>query len=87
MPIFDYYCALCGKEELYVFGNYEDIVTCSNCNEQMKPKCNCAHFKLIYNNKTQSCGWSFDGYATNRYWDEYKKQRAEGKKVKPCNED
>ena len=87
MPLYDYYCKICGSEELDIMCKVNEGVICKTCIKPMVRKCNCTHFKLIFDNKTQSCGWAATGYEHNQYWDEVKKQRAEGKKVKGVNEE
>jgi hypothetical protein len=87
MPIYDFYCEECGCEDLDVFCKVTDGMICTTCMKPMKKKCNCHSFKLIFNNKTQLCGWAADGYSHNAYWDEVKKQRSEGKNVKGLGED
>lgn len=79
MPINDVECNKCKK-------NIE-IITLS-INEKINKKCECGgnfikvfpksptNFKLIYNPKTDIC--DFDGNTT-RYYDDYKKMKAEGK--------
>jgi hypothetical protein len=84
MPIYDYRCPKCGEEKIDVYAKYEDVRLCDKCKEQMVKNCNCSHFKLVYNNKTDMCSWQGE---SSQYWMEYKKQKAEGKNVKPYGED
>lgn len=85
MPVFDYECPKCGyHQELIVFHktNPQEILICSKCNTEMVrifPQ-KSPTFKLVFNNKRgDMCDW--DGN-TNHYYDEYKKQKAEGKDVR-----
>lgn len=80
MPINDVECNKCNKQK--------EILTMS-INEEISEKCNCggefkkifptkpAQFNLTYNPRTDIVDW--DGN-TSRYYDEYKKMKAEGKK-------
>ena len=80
MPIYDCYCPECDniKEDIILKIN-EECPKCSKCKTQMKRICNCTSFKLIYNNKTDMCDWNGN---RSQYWDEYNKQKAQGKNVR-----
>jgi len=82
MVIIDYMCNNCGHtEEKWQKFTYSKPYVCLECGKGkmekvfLKPPT----FKLVYNNKTDMCDWSGN---TSHYWDEYKKQKAEGKKVR-----
>jgi putative FmdB family regulatory protein len=85
MPVFDYQCSVCGNiEERIIFSNsnYREILVCSKCGAELVrifPQ-KSPTFKLVFNNKRgDMCDW--DGN-TNHYYDEYKKQKADGKDVR-----
>ena len=79
MPVFDYVCDTCDKHtELLVIHNEEVNEKCE-CGGHLYRLPSAPYFKLVYNNKTDMCDW--DGN-TSRYWDEYKKQKEEGKNVR-----
>jgi hypothetical protein len=86
VPIFDFYCE-CGNEKIDVYCKVDDGIICNKCFSSMKRKCNCSHFKLLYDNKKDSCGWGYDGYASSQYWKDVKAARERGEDVKACNED
>jgi len=78
MPLYDFECPECGAIFEWL-AKMDEVVKCPLCFDvdavkifpTTPPK-----FKLTYNPKTDMCDW--DGNRT-RYWDEYKKQKAEGK--------
>lgn len=82
MPIFDLLCKACEHEEIDVIKKADEEVLCPRCGDPMVHICNKMTFKLSYNNQTDSCGWSNDGYASSQYWNDYKKQKSEGKNVR-----
>lgn len=82
MPIYDVYCEKCGNE-YEVLQKVDDKCEKCKCGSWLKRKCNCASFRLIYNNKTDMCSWGDDGYSTSQYWSAVKEQREKGKDVKP----
>jgi len=89
MPLYQYKCTNCDFDiEKLEFGKEID-------NEHLCPDCgssmtrlfpNTMKFKLKFNPKTDLVSWGNEGYQRSHYWDEVKKQRAEGKDVKPSNE-
>lgn len=88
--LYDYRCSKCKKvTELFVTRKEsENPIYCLFCNvsmERLFPKK--GSFKLEYNNKTDICGWGYDGYASSQYWDAYKKAKERGENVKPAGED
>lgn len=87
MPLYDVYCSVCEvvEEDVWLKVN-EEVPACPTCNGKRCRLCNCHTFKLRYDPKKDSCGWAYDGYASSMYWNDVKKLRAEGKKVKGCNE-
>ena len=87
MPLYTLVCNNCDyrTEEIHsIFAT--EFGSCANCGTALEKVIDCTHFKLIVDNKTQSCGWGFNNYDHNCYWDDIKKQRAEGKDVKPVTE-
>jgi putative FmdB family regulatory protein len=86
MPIYDVHCEKCNENIEEWLKMDEEPRPCENC-KQRRVKLPGGYFKLVYNNKTQICGWSDNNYETNRYWSEVKKARSEGHKVKGANED
>lgn len=86
MPLHDVQCKICGKiqEDIWLKVN-EDPPIC--CSAVMQKIVNCSHFTLKYDNKKDSCGWSFNDYEHSRYWDDVKRARDRGEKVKAINED
>jgi putative FmdB family regulatory protein len=86
MPIYEYRCVDCGNvDEKLEFGsevNKEHF--CSSCgkpSDRIVSKC---RFELVYNNKTDMCDWQGN---TSMYWNDYKKSKENGEKVKPAGED
>jgi putative FmdB family regulatory protein len=80
MPIYDVYCEKCGHEEIDVYMNVnDDNPICPLCRLEMVRAANTGHFKLLYDPKKDLVDW--DGNRS-RYYDEYKKQKAEGKDVR-----
>lgn len=83
MPLLDLICTKCGNEviDVWLKAN-ENPGICKLCKGALA-RIPGGHFKLVYNNKTDMCDWSGN---TSMYWNEVKKQRAEGKNVKGANE-
>jgi hypothetical protein len=81
MPIYDVECKKCGYIEERIILWYEKVERCKKCNGQVKLLIGGGrpNFKLVYDNKKDMVDW--DGNKS-RYWDEYKRQKAEGKKVR-----
>ena len=89
IPIYQYKCTECGySEEKLVFGDeMEQVYECPECGTFMdKLFPDTMKFKLKFNPKTDKISWGNEGYQRSHYWDEVKKQRAEGKDVKPSTE-
>lgn len=80
MPIFEFRCKKCGEE-------FERIEKDHNVKETTCPYCHfnafrifptkAPNFKLVYNPQKDITDWN--GNKT-RYWDDYRKMKAEGKK-------
>jgi len=72
MPIYDYKCSKCGKEqEIILFGNLidKDELVCSECGNELTDDerlTGAASFKLVYNNKTDICDWNGNTTQYNR---------------------
>ena len=81
IPLYDYVCRKCGNEKKDIIERIETdaIHICEVCNYLMNRATNCSHFKLKYDPSKDIVDW--DGNRS-RYWDEYKKQRSEGKNVR-----
>lgn len=81
MPVYDYMCEKCGYEEYDFIEKVEtdEVHVCPECNTVMIRATNCNHFKLLYDPKKDIVDW--DGNRT-RYYDQYKKDKAEGKDVR-----
>lgn len=80
MPVYDYMCKKCGKEKFDIIEKVEtEEVHICKCGEIMIRATNCNHFKLLYDPKKDIVDW--DGNRT-RYYDQYKKDKAEGKDVR-----
>lgn len=85
--LYDTECKECGQVIEQLLDDKENPEDCPVCQGKMERIFTKMHFKLIYDNKTQMCGWSHNNYAHNCYWDEYRKAKAEGKDVRPATED
>lgn len=82
MPLFDFECE-CGNEFEYLVMRDGEVVVCPKCDGRNKIKKlspqSPVNFKLLYDPKIDTVDW--DGN-TSRYYDEYKKQKKEGKNVR-----
>jgi hypothetical protein len=87
MPLYDLFCTNeeCGHEIIdALLGVKDDLPKCPKCEGETNRKCNCTHYKLDYNNRTDICDWAGN---TSRYWDDIKKETSEGKNVVDPNAD
>jgi len=69
MPLYDTICPVCNviEEDLFLKMN-ERVPVCPTCGKERHKICNCKHFKLVYNNKTDICAWGNENYnSTQRY--------------------
>jgi len=83
--IYDVQCEKCGfVEEQFI--EDEKFEPCSKCKGKVKRIYSTFNFKLEYNNKKDTVGWSSSGYSTSKYWDEINKAKSEGKNVRPQDE-
>lgn len=80
---YDVECEHCGNVEEQWIEDKEEFKPCSKCNGRVKRTYSSFHFKLLYDNKKDSVGWSFNNYESSRYWDDVKSEREKGKDVKP----
>ena len=89
MPLIEYQCSVCNNiDERLEFGDEMDEEHyCSKCNGLMSRIVSLCKFKLVYNNKLDSCSWGSEGYASSQYWREYNAARGRGEDVKPAGED
>jgi len=82
MAIHDFLCKDCGNEFEYLIMGSDDIATCGKCGgrrlKKLSPQSPIT-FKLKYDPKKDICDWNGE---TTRYYDEYKKQKKEGKNVR-----
>lgn len=69
MPIYDYKCKDCGLVKMDIYLKINDYYDkkCF-CGGDMERVCNCSHFKLKYNNKTDKCAWSDQNYESSQYY-------------------
>ena len=82
MPIYQIKCKQCKKEEEILTLRISEKIPDCKCGGKriiMAPSGKSPSFKLLYDPKKDSCNW--DGERT-KYFDEYKKQKAEGKDVR-----
>lgn len=82
MPVYDTKCDKCKKEkEVLTLKISEKLGKCECGGKLIKlaPSSKSPSFKLVYDNKKDMVDW--DGN-TSRYWDDYKKQKAQGKNVR-----
>jgi putative FmdB family regulatory protein len=80
MPLYEYVCYECEEivEKLLPVIECDWPTKCEKCKNTMSKIPSTFRFELKYNNKTDCCDWSGN---SSMYWDEYKKQKAEGKNV------
>jgi putative FmdB family regulatory protein len=80
MPLYDWKCRKCKTEFEYIAKMDEEVIKCPLCwdadADRIFPQ-SAPSFKLTYDPKKDKVDW--DGNTT-RYYDEYKKMKAEGKK-------
>ena len=80
IKLFDFKCEKCNKEfEIYS----EDIQNekCPECNGKLTRIFSSMNFKLIYNNKTDMCGWADNNYDASQYYRQVNEARARGENV------
>jgi len=78
MPVFDYECQICKKQFDKITKENEVVkCPCGNTATRIFPQ-KAPSFKLKYNPRKDKVDW--DGNTT-RFYDEWKKQKAEGKDV------
>ena len=68
MALYDINCDVCGEVE-EIFANWkDDIPICPICGSKRTRLCNCSHFELKYDSKTDICAWGNENYnTTQRY--------------------
>jgi hypothetical protein len=87
MPIYDVYCSKCDCVEIDIWLKVDEQPgICPVCGD-IRHIIPGGYFKLIYNNKTDSCSWGNEGYASSQYWNDVREQRAAGKSVKGFGEE
>jgi len=86
MPLYDFCCENTDCAAVFEwFVSIKDIkkVKCPYCwnspAKQIWTMGKSPSFKLTYNAQTDICDWNGN---RSKYWDDYKKQKAEGKKVR-----
>lgn len=84
--IFDVQCQECDFIEEIFKDDEQDFPICSECGGKTKRIYTSMNFKLVYNNKTDSCSWGDHGYASSQYWNNVKDARANGENVKAPDE-
>lgn len=80
---YDVECKECGNIEEQWVENNEEFEPCSLCGGEVKRTYSSFHFKLLYDNKKDTVGWSFNNYETSKYYDEVNAERKKGKDVEP----
>ena len=83
---YDVICKECENIEEQWINTGEEFEKCSKCGGEMKRLYTNFNFKLKYDPKKDSVGWSFNNYERSKYWDEMKQARSEGRAVRPINE-
>lgn len=82
MPIYNVKCKKCNKEEEVLTLRISEIISNCKCGGKriiIAPSGKSPSFKLTYDPKKDICNW--DG-ERSKYYDEYNKQKAEGKNVR-----
>lgn len=82
MPIYNVKCKNCGDEEEVITLRISEKISkckCGGIRRILAPSGKSPSFKLIFDNKKDTCDW--DGNRS-QYYDEYKKQKSEGKNVR-----
>lgn len=80
--IYDTECTSCGEIIEQTIEDNEEIGNCPICGGDMKRIFTTMNFKLLYNNKTDVCGWAAHGYEESQYYKNVKEARARGENVK-----
>lgn len=88
MSLLDLVCTKCGHDVIDVWLKAdEDPGQCEVCKGELR-RVPGGHFKLLYDNKKDSCSWGNEGYASSQYWKVVKEARDNGvRNVKGINED
>lgn len=82
MPLYDTKCQKCNKEEEVLTLRVNEKIPDCECGGKriiMAPSGKSPSFKLLFDPKKDSVNW--DG-ERSKYFDEYKKQKSEGKNVR-----
>lgn len=88
LKVFDTKCEDCGQviEQYVEDGN--QFKRCPVCNGLMVRLFTTMNYKLVYNNKTDVCGWACHNYESSQYWSMVKEaEERTGKRHKAINED
>ena len=88
LKIYDVRCEECGKiQEQWIDTDDEQLFfnDCDECGGETIRIYSTFNFKLKYDNKKDTVGWSFNNYEKSRYWDDVNAERAKGRDVKPAN--
>ena len=82
---YDVKCKSCGEISEQFIDTKEGFDKCK-CGGDVERIYSKFTFKLLYDNKKDTVGWSYNNYERSRYWDDIKKERAKGRDVRPINE-
>lgn len=79
---YDTECVDC-KEMIEQFvEDLSELKSCPICGGDTKRIFTSMNYKLIYNNKTDCCGWGAHNYESSQYWSQIRKMREKGHDVK-----
>lgn len=84
--IFDVQCNECENVEEVMVQDSDEFPVCSECSGTVKRLYTTMNFKLIYDNKKDTCSWADHGYASSQYWNKIKEARSRGEDVKSPEE-
>lgn len=85
---YDTRCKECYQIIEQFLENDEKLDKCPVCGGETERIYTTMNYKLLFNNKTDICGWGADGYASSQYWSKIKEaEEKTGKKYKAIDED
>jgi hypothetical protein len=85
LKVYDVECNKCGHIEEQYSEDDTSFSDCEKCGGIMTRTFTKFNFKLIYNNKTDICGWGAHNYDRSQYWDNVKAARERGEDAKSPN--